>query len=78
MNEKTLETDLKDLKAELKSSGLSRREAFTAAIGAVCPLLLVISGGEADAKMRCEPAGCATSCISCRVKCSDGPDGKSK
>ena len=75
MNRRNLESDLGDLKAELKSSGLSRREAFMAAVGAACPLLLVLSGGKVDAKKRCEVASCEAGCRTCSEKCSTGKSG---
>jgi hypothetical protein len=72
---------LKEVKERLEGSGISRREALAAALGA-CGVMLVTLGagavqvassGQRSPSRDCSDS-CAQSCVSCRDGCSSGPN----
>jgi hypothetical protein len=83
MEHKDSKRNFGKLKERLDASGLTRREAVLYALGATCPLLIMLAGKDKDylsadklAQKRCvSDADCSGKCVTCSAGCSSCPPG---
>jgi hypothetical protein len=75
MSSKETDFKLKQIKERLEASGISRREALAAALGACGTLLVTWGANRAQARgpVDCSDS-CAQSCVTCSSGCSNGPN----